>query len=707
MSKSTLQHFVSNKNDTQNKAITREKIKNGSDSSQFLKRINLPEDQQPCFKILDMRGKAPGPYRKVEHNNKTMYLDDISFMIFQQGLKENNQVFTFATYNHILYGKHSYMGKESLKNTHGLNLLVNTEKRESIQDENGGEYIEGRYSPTILPLGYSSKRKEQRLIYVMPITLKYKDKAYEVKSKDFSINGLKIFLPRTLFISGEVVLLNFDFFIEKQSELTDSSATRYFKNISYKIINVQHINDKTYLSLIQLDLNDYCKETFSKFILANKVQYKFDAIDALLDAKARYTESLYTHNLTSIPLLLSQIVKEDQVNNSASNSNLSQKSYSVSSIVETSNNKKLLDFFLIPNSSKLDYDFSPFRLAHRTLQFLELSFDNSSTLLFTYWEKNKLYSLFDFEFTKQSDLAAIVLKVMAQKGKVFCLNSKKIKKPDAKRLNLIVHNLLDLERDLAKNILQQSSLIVAQLMLMDITEVFRSKSFFTKYLVTENVSVKADPSETTPADVKVKKIITTPIWCKNKKLFISGYKLINQVTLVANDPKTVILDVQKPRFKARYLYRVEISLKLKDEIIKAETIDFSEKGIGVKLMGDKKTLIASGMDIYVSFISFEKKISGLNFIDIHYKVARAISNHKTIELGLIMVKEQKNIPLVNFFSQLINRNKLKLDICINDKLDYTQSHLIEAYLDTNINSLPLLMTRDRSNLFAKSRSIRT
>ncbi len=79
MSKSTLQHFISKNQAATDKVITNEKVKQNSESFRFLQRVNLPEDLQPCYKILDMRGKAPGPYRKLEHNHKTLYLDDLSF----------------------------------------------------------------------------------------------------------------------------------------------------------------------------------------------------------------------------------------------------------------------------------------------------------------------------------------------------------------------------------------------------------------------------------------------------------------------------------------------------------------------------------------------------------------------------------------------------------------------------------------------------
>ncbi len=679
MSKSTIQHFISKNQATTAKVITREKIRKNSESSRFLKRVNLPEELQTCYKLVDMRGKAPGPYRKIVHNGKTLYLDDLSFLIFQQGLTEHHNIFTVGTYHKIMYGQHSYMGEDALKKksekNHGLNLLINDQKRENIVDESQRENIIGTYSPDILPLGYSSKRKEHRLIYVMPISLFYKGKQFEVKSRDFSVNGLKVFLVRTLFISGDTVKLDFEYFIDKQNALTDNSAARFFKGISYKIIDVQHINDKTYLSLIQLDLKEYTKQTFSQFIDNNRIQYKLDSVDILTAARAKYVEHVYTHNISSIPLYLS----------------LDKNEYRVDSIIHTHNNQTLFDFFKSPDNTSVVYNFSPFMLSHRLEYFAELAYENSNALLFVFWENNKLYSVCDFEFKHNTDLALVALKVIAQKGKVFSLNSKQIKKPEKSRLKNIVDNLLSLEKNITAGILEQTSYYISQLSLTDITEVFQYDSYFSLY-VNKNEN----------------KILDVPIFCEDKKLNLNlpDYSENNTPTMeshetshfkVTKSPKKISLNVHKVRYKPRYIYSIPINISYKNQSIKGQTVDFSQDGIGVKFAKDKNFKIKKSRDVFVSFPSFSEKFTEINFNDVHYKVARLIEHKKYLELGLIRIVEQKNKAVGKFFTKLINHNKSKLDICINDRIEQTLEHLMEAYIDCNINSIPLLISRDKEH----------
>ncbi|MFK5892788.1 MAG: PilZ domain-containing protein [Pseudomonadota bacterium] len=669
MSKSTLQHFISKNQTAKDKAITNEKVKQNSESARFLQRVNLPEEQRTCYKVLDMRGKAPGPYRKLEHNNKTLYLDDISFLIFQKGLKENHNIFTVGTFNQILYGKHSYMGQDALKpeneKNHGLNLLIKDQKRESIKDNSRHANIVGNYSPDILQLGYSAKRKEQRLIYVMPISLTYKDKHYDVKSRDFSINGLKVFLARTLFISGETVLLDFEQFIDEKQKLTDTSASRFFKAISYRIVDVQHINDKTYLSLIQLNLNDYTRQAFSQFINGNRVQYKLDALDILLAAKAKYVEHVYTHNLSSIPIFLSY----------------DQKQYFIKNIIETSNNQSSVDFFLKPDSPVKKYDFTPFQLTQRIKNFAKLAYKNQSALLFVFWENNKLHSVCDFEFTQKTDLAAIALKIKILKGKIFCINTKQTKTIEQKKLKEIINYLLSMEQQQANDIISTASLFVAQLMLTDVTDVFQYESYFSLYINKE-----------------VGKASTVAVWCNNQKINLFNQKIYKEVQLnTTNIPEKIALNIVKIRYKPRYIYTIPVHLSIHHKMFKAETIDFSQNGIGVKLICDKKHIPDKNSYILVSFPTFVQKFKNINFTDILHKVARVIQHNDYLELGLIRVVEEKNNEVANFFSQLINRNKSKLDICINDRLEYTLGYVMEAYIDENINSIPLLISKDKLN----------
>ncbi len=338
-----------------------------------------------------------------------------------------------------------------------------------------------------------------------------------------------------------------------------------------------------------------------------------------------------------------------------------------------------MDFFLVPDSPVKKYDFTPFQLPQRLKHFAELAYESKSALLFVFWEKNKLHSLCDFEFTQKTDLAAIALKAIALKGKIFSVSAKQIKTLEQQQLKTIINYLLSMEQKQADDIIKTASLFMAQLMLTDITEIFRYESYFSLYINKE-----------------VGKASTTAVWCNNQKINLFNKKVYEEAPLnTTNIPEKIALNIVKIRYTPRYIYAIPIELSIHHKMFNAETIDFSQNGIGVKLSCDKKYIPLKDSYVLVSFPTFVQKVKSINFKDILHKVARVIQHDNYLELGLVRVVEDKNKDVANFFSQLINRNKSKLDLCINDRLEYTLSYVMEAYIDDNINSIPLLISKDK------------
>jgi len=359
----------------------------------------------------------------------------------------------------------------------------------------------GSYAPELLTLGYQAKRKEQRLIYVMAVSMQYDDKTFSLKTKDISINGLKLFMPRTLLFTGKQVKITFDAFVEEQESFIDDSKKEYFQNITYTIVDVSHTAEKTYVSLIQKNLNDIAKSHFNQFINSNRIQYKLDAQDVLLVAKAKFIEHIYKHNMTGIPFFISREKDQGKVN------------LFVENIIETVKNKELVDFFSIASKKSYDYDFTAFMLPHRLAHFAKVADGNGIALLFAYWENDKLHSLCDFEFNQPEYLVDIVLKVIAHHGKVFCINYKQVKHPDKLRLKNITEKIMqDIGKKEAVNLLKKTQRYFIQLMLTDISGTFKSDSKFSDLFHAE---------EGKESRVKV--------WCENKLSYISSEKVLGYV----------------------------------------------------------------------------------------------------------------------------------------------------------------------------------
>jgi len=664
MAKPKIQHFIGKNFASADKDLITETVKEGSESARFLKNLGRSSKEKPCFKIIDMRNKAPGPYRSVKYKGITFYLDDYSYLIYDQGLKEHDGTLTMGTYEEIISGPHTYIGQNANDSKERAKLILTggPTVREAITDEKEPAEIMGSYAPAILHLGYFCKRRDQRLLYVMPITMHYEGKDYEVKSKDVSVGGLKMFLPRTLIIPGRMVQLSFDFFINEQNKTTEPKNARFFEKVNYKIVDVQHLGEKTYVSAIQRDLSDFAREYIGKFIRLYKVQYKLDSSDIYTAARARLLEHVYTHNLASIPMFI----------------NRGNQGLHIDAIIQTSKNKKLLSFF---QKSQYVYDFRTFMVPARVSHLADIAYDNGTVLMFCYWDKDQLFSICDFELTDQSDLAQIILKVISKRGRIFSLNCKLFKEPAAQKINSIIGLLINLEENLAKQVRTTAEEYYAQVMLTDITSVLRNESYFSLYF-----------SELQNKDSRVN------IWRGHEKVTFNSGTVIDSFDLENTPkPRRIVFDVQKNRTNVRYMHKMEVNLLIKDSIISGHTVDFSRDGIGMEIK--PSNLISKGMEVLVTFTSLAGKVNDVDLTNIPFKVVRmemvGDDDDPTCELGLVRIKKQDNKNVGVFFSNLINRNKTKLDICVQDRVDMTMSHIMEAYIAENINTIPLFVTKDK------------
>ncbi len=667
MPKDIIRHFVSG---ASGKGLVQEKVVAGSESDRFLKRINLPKKQQPCFHAPDMRNKAPGPHREVQHDNKVMYLDDISYQIFQQGLKENNGVFTIGTYEKIMYGPHTYMGSELTRTReqkkHGLDLLVQEDKkRQWIHDESKNANVIGLYAPDILHLGYLPKRQSPRLSYVMPVTIHHKDQTVSAKTRDISTGGLQVFLTRTLFSHGEIISIDLDGFIDDIKQLTDKSKSRFFQGIQYKVIDIKHRNNKVYLGLQQLDLNDYARNYIAKFIQTHRLQYKIDAEDTVLCAQSRFVEHLYTYNMVNVPLILS---KRDN-------------HFFVDHIIETRQNKKLVDFFIYPNVRATSYDFTPFMYPHRTFHLAGQALLGGLSLFFAYWKNNKLVSIFDFELKSCLDLAFFVLQVKQHKGKIFSISAENIDHPSDNRIRHVLQQKLQFDEEQIQGVLEHNKTFVAQLLMTDITDIFQNDAFYRNYFR------QKDSEDYIPQ-----------AWYGQNKVNAKNGEILGR-TRLSEDLNVTRASIyfQKERFHLRYEYQIPVEIQIQHQVFKTQTIDFSKTGLGLRIPAKTDLPINHHSFALLTFPEFAERIPDINFKNISYRIARVNFKPGYIELGLVLVKDEKNRAIEAFFDDLINRNKARLNVSRNDSFEHTYNVVLRTYIEKNINSIQLEISKDKLN----------
>ncbi len=521
--------------------------------------------------------------------------------------------------------------------------------------------VNGNYLPNIFPLGYFVKRSEPRLLYVMPISMIYEGKTFTLKSKNISPHGLQVFMPRTFIQEGKTVKITFDKFIQTQHSVVGGEFEfAIFADIDYLIKDVHHLGEKTYISLIQINLSRLTSDYIDRFIAGNRLRYKIDASDRICASKAQYYENLYTVNMQQVPMFIHW--------------NQEQGFY-IDTLIKTRRNVRFFNYF-----SHLGlFDFSPFCLPQRIKKFAQMARSNQSAIMFTYWHNEQLYSVFDFELPSIEALAHIVCKVKICKGRIYKTLTNLNKKPAAEKITAMLSKIQRIDAIASKIIDKRASQSIAQVVFTDITQIFSRQTVFEHALEFDNGS-------------------STPLTVINKQQrerMADGH--VTEVFHHSNltIPEIIDFNIDYHRYDPRYQYEMTISIKYNQRVFTARTLDFSRSGLGLVIT--QKAEIPEGAVIEITFSSLLIKGISTQLKDIQHRVMISRKKNDGLFLGVIRDTQSCDNSVNRFFTHLVKRNKEKLKLCVKDKIDSVITTFYEAFVTENIQTIPIVITRDRLN----------
>jgi hypothetical protein len=107
MGEIVVKHFKRSNANSDAKELITEIVVENSDTGRFMRRMEESRLTRPCFQTIDMRGRVAGECRRYAFNDRVHYLDDISFQMFEQGLRDYNGVYTVGTFEAIMGGAHT------------------------------------------------------------------------------------------------------------------------------------------------------------------------------------------------------------------------------------------------------------------------------------------------------------------------------------------------------------------------------------------------------------------------------------------------------------------------------------------------------------------------------------------------------------------------------------------------------------------------
>ncbi len=292
------------------KELIHEEVKSGSDTAAFLNRMELRRLATPCHIAIDMRGKVPGNVEVYKFSGITHYLDQKCIDIFETQAAKYENKYTVGVFESVMSADHTFRAQHELDNKQRLALKNLQEKKKIItkdplfqsdkekqaiaqqEAEAEQEEIEEKIHPIkLIPFGYRSQRKENRLNYASNVRVDLGNgHTVTGKTSDISVTGIKVSLFANIdkLIKGSTIYIIF--------EALEEQYTATFGKVEYLLIAQEFDHHgKIQLRLARKDSSE--NETFNKFLkefIDNyQSRYKLELEDRLLSLNAQVYERYY------------------------------------------------------------------------------------------------------------------------------------------------------------------------------------------------------------------------------------------------------------------------------------------------------------------------------------------------------------------------------------------------------------------------------
>lgn len=672
MSEIEVKHYKRTHKGGSEKTLVVERVTDDSETAQFLQQLEVKRLTRACQLTLDMRGKVPGECRSYLINNKVFYLDDISLAILNKGLKENNRQFTVGVYEAIANGAHTNRAirleqerKQAQTHAHTPQRVrtVPTVGAGAEQKELAGTRSQGpRYYPEVILSGYYKKRREDRLQYVTGVTLVIDGMPYSAKTRDLSQSGIQVYLKGAYdFQAGQAVQVSLP-------EIEEVFGIAGLIDMPYKIVNVARKVQELMLRLERMP--DSQDETLNKPIqrLIERLQqkYKCDVEDDLLSVNATIHERLYTDNVTHIPLFFCR--------DTAGKPRLKR-------IAATERNQPLLEFF---GHGRPDCDFSPLALPGRLARLLDGDMSGDMLLIMyrnDHGDDGAIHSIADYELADSAMLRAFMRHAMVHTH--YCmlkLTATALRKPSDAKIALYAQRLHDKSEQDMLLIRQDFDALTGVGMAVDVTKE-----------LAEGLRLRDQGARSLEGLYDIKGL---KCWAGSTcKSLDTGAVLESLKTPVDRRPDSVKFGYLERRREERYLLQTQVDLAIKGRTFSGVTQDISVRGLQVVIPLDQVPAQQVGDAVYLDFVGLQGKVSNVKLKDIEYRIANITVNDK-LRLRLERIINRKQEDINAFFIDIINRNRHKLPVDIEETMYAAKSRLHESILAENLINIPFFMAKD-------------
>jgi hypothetical protein len=273
----------------------------------------------------------------------------------------------------------------------------------------------------------------------------------------------------------------------------------------------------------------------------------------------------------------------------------------------------------------------------------------------------------------------IAVKVKNCRGRIFKTITNLNKKPVAEKITAMLSEIQRIDAMASKVIDKRASESIAQVIFIDITKIFCRQTLFLK-----------------PLEFKAGESLSLAVFKDNQQIRMAdGHVIQTYDDSLFRRPDIVNFGVDHHRYDPRYQYTMDVSVKFNNQVYSAKTIDFSRSGLGLVIR--QAVNISKDAFLEITFSSLMIKGVSTQLKDIPHRVMISRKRDDGLFLGVIRNTTECDRNINHFFSNLVKRNRSKLELCVKDKIDTVNTTFYEAFVTENIQTIPIIITRDRNN----------
>lgn len=692
-----IKHFRSVSRGDREKSLVTELVEDGSETHQFLQKMEEARKKRECLLTVDMRGKVAGLCQRYQHKDRVFFLDDVSKNILERGMEQNNGVFTVGTYEDIVFGEHTVQAqkqraggqaKAAKKQTNAGMLgksRIDSARAASApmarqmpgpQGQSAAEVDEDAdlMPPEQVTFGYYKRRSEDRLEMVIDVVMEFNGVRYPAKTRDVSKNGARIYLTYVPGLAaGHKVFVTFT-----ELQMPGASA---LDRIAYTVMRCEEGDNHVTLCMRREveDHADLAGASLVRHLDRARAKCRVNLDDDVNSVMSLIYERVYAQSCLALPLFIGRQPTGD---------------YLALAYGANAASEQLLRCFDRRNHAP---DLTPLVLPARVAGFVRAAAAGQAVYMVAYRttpsdQGGELHSVCHFECANTADFKELIRFAQSQKEYyIWQVVLTDITPPAEMKLNLFL-SALQLENEQAVHqLLAGLGDMVMVASVHDVTKTVAGA------MLGMDLASAAFQSGKGLLALNAGSVMTKQL----KVLVGNEWRNLADGTVVQRvpvagwaRPRHVEMGYLRGRAEDRYVLESEVEVEIGGRSYRGRTSDISSKGVG--LVFNEPVVAKAGAAALVTFTELQRLVNHVRLKKVPYIIKGISPDQKS--LGLQGSSDASVREVGAFFADMIARNRDKLDKDLGDLLNEAVARLHESIFTANLTAMPLFLYRGESGV---------